>query len=72
MAILNPPSLPSKVHLDQPYDVTAIFLVSNQDVFIITQYLEGYTNLEHLLLVGILTEIVSIILVKLKSFLDFL
>ena len=72
MAIFDPPSLPSKVHLDQPYNATAIFLVSNRDVFIITQYLEGYTNLEHLLLIGILSESISIIFVKLQRFLDFL
>ena len=70
MAILDLSILPSKVHLDQPYDFTTIFLVSNRDVFIITQYLEGYTNLENLLLIGILPESISIILVKLQRFLD--
>ena len=72
MAIFDPPSLPSKVHLDQPYNATAIFLVSNGYVFIITQYLEGYTNMEHLRLIDILPENISIILVKLQSFLDVL
>ena len=72
MDILDPPILLSKVHIYQPYDVTARFLVSNLGVFIITQYLEGYTNLEHFLLIVILPESISIVLVKLQSFLDVL
>ena len=72
MAILDQPSLLSKVHLDRTYDVTDRFLVFNWDVVIITQYPEGYTNLENLLLIGILPESISIILVKLQILLDVL
>ena len=68
MAILDPPGLPSEIHLDIKYQMDTSFLIFYRNMLPILQYFKGYTDLVHIFFIGILPQSVSIISVKRYSF----
>ena len=68
MDVLDLPGLPSEIHIEIKYHMATSFIISYRNMLPILQCFKGYTNLVHLFCIGILTQSLSIIFVKIYGF----